>query len=265
MTTSSCSSLASTTGTRGRGKDLHKLFLALGPTAHQARELGAVIATRRQELQRLVHSLSSLAQVTGGRQEQLVDLIRGADRTLAAVGGQDAALRSALSDLPGTLAKTRSVIDNANGFTDQLPSTLNQLMPFARQLPDAMRAAGPLVNDSELLVRAQLRPFAREAQPLAREVIPATRRLSDATPYLTRAFQVLAYVTNELAYNPPGDDEGHLFWLSWLAHNTASLFSTEDAHGAVARGFLMVSCDTLRVDPTVTVLLDALIGRSLDC
>ena len=252
-------------GTQGRGNDLHELFLALGPTMHQARELGAVIASRRRELRRLVHSLSGLAQVTGGRHDQLVDLIQGADRTLGAVGSQDAALRSALAQLPGTLAKTRSVIDNATGFTDQLPSTLNRLMPFARQLPGAMRAARPLVTDSERLVRTQLRPFTKEAQPLAREIIPATRQLSDSTPYLTRAFQVLAYVTNELAYNPPGDDEGYLFWLAWVAHNTASLFSTEDAHGAVARGFLMVGCDTLRIDPTVTALFDALIGRSLGC
>jgi phospholipid/cholesterol/gamma-HCH transport system substrate-binding protein len=252
-------------GTRGRGQDLHDLFLALGPTAHQAAELGKVLAGRKDQLQSLVHSLSSLAQVTGGRREQLISLVQGADKTLAAVGSQDAALRSALADLPRTIEDTRSVLANAKGFSDQLPETLNRLMPVARKMPDALRAAKPLVTDSERLVRTQIRPFTREAQPLARKVIPAVGNLSDATPSLTRAFQVLGYVVNELGYNPPGDDEGFLFWLAWVAHNSASLFSTEDAHGAAARGFLIVGCDTLRLDPTVSALFDAVAGTALGC
>src|ERR671938_772197 len=61
------------------------------------------------------------------------------------------------------------------------------------------------------------------------------------------------------AYNPKGRervpsgmaaqearDEGYLFWLAWVAHNTDSLFSTSDSQGPFRRALLGFTCDTLR-------------------
>jgi hypothetical protein len=36
-----------------------------------------------------------------------------------------------------------------------------------------------------------------------------------------------------------------LFWASWLNHNTANVFSTQDAHGPVRRGLVMIGCPQL--------------------
>ena len=74
---------------------------------------------------------------------------------------------------------------------------------------------------------------------------PTTTNLLADTPDLTRTFGVLRYVVNELAYNPPGSEEGYLFWLAWFGHNSNSLLSEGDAHGIFWRGQTMVSCSTL--------------------
>jgi hypothetical protein len=51
------------------------------------------------------------------------------------------------------------------------------------------------------------------------------------TPHLSKAFSVLNYVVNELGYNPPGAEEGYLFWTAWFFHNADSILSIEDAQG----------------------------------
>jgi phospholipid/cholesterol/gamma-HCH transport system substrate-binding protein len=52
---------------------------------------------------------------------------------------------------------------------------------------------------------------------------------------------------NELAYNPPGSANGFLYYAAWLNHAGASIFSTQDAHGAVRRGLFITDCTSLAV------------------
>jgi phospholipid/cholesterol/gamma-HCH transport system substrate-binding protein len=99
------------------------------------------------------------------------------------------------------------------------------------------------------ILRGRLRPLVRRSQPLTGDLAPATRQLSAVTPKLSGAFQVLTYLVNELAYNPPGRDEGFLFWAAWFAHNTDSIMSAGDANGAVFRGLALGSCSTLTEQP----------------
>jgi phospholipid/cholesterol/gamma-HCH transport system substrate-binding protein len=97
------------------------------------------------------------------------------------------------------------------------------------------------------VIRDQLRPFARDALPVVKVLRPAARDLSLVTPKLTTTLQVANYLLNELTYNPPGKEEGYLFWASWLNHAGASVFSTQDAHGPIRRGTILASCSTLGV------------------
>ena len=69
--------------------------------------------------------------------------------------------------------------------------------------------------------------------------------LEPATTDLVRTGKVLNYVANELGHNPPGPEEGYLFWTSWFIHNASSILTTEDAHGATWRGLVMVGCSSL--------------------
>ena len=81
--------------------------------------------------------------------------------------------------------------------------------------------------------------------PVAGDLRPALSNLNAVTPHLSKAFTVLNYVVNELGYNPPGPEEGYLFWTAWFFHNADSILSIEDAQGVAWRGGLITSCSTL--------------------
>jgi phospholipid/cholesterol/gamma-HCH transport system substrate-binding protein len=97
---------------------------------------------------------------------------------------------------------------------------------------------------------------------------PAAQNLAALTPDLGKTFDVLNYVLNELAYNPPGDgvgEEGYLFWLLWANHAGDAVFNTQDAHGPIRRGQFLVSCTSAgvlqsvaNVNPTLKTLVDLL-------
>jgi hypothetical protein len=88
--------------------------------------------------------------------------------------------------------------------------------------------------------------------------------LADATPDLTSSFGVLNRLFNTLTFNPPGEgSEGFLFWASWANHLNNALFATEDAHGPIRRGVVIISCNSLDILRNVTrqnELLGTLIG-----
>ena len=123
----------------------------------------------------------------------------------------------------------------------------------------------PFLRQTTPVIQNQLRPFTRIARPTVRDLRPTAHDLAAATPALRRTFGVLNAALNELAYNPPGKDEGFLFYGSWLNHAGATLFETDDAHGPIRRGLVLVSCGSLSVldqvkqaNPQLQILIDLL-------
>jgi phospholipid/cholesterol/gamma-HCH transport system substrate-binding protein len=104
------------------------------------------------------------------------------------------------------------------------------------------------------LLRADIRPFVREARPLARDLRPSARRLARATPDLQTAFAKLGRFFNMAAYNPGGREpkendarqEGYLFWAAWLQHLGANVFSSADAHGSFRPTTLGSACSSIQ-------------------
>jgi hypothetical protein len=89
------------------------------------------------------------------------------------------------------------------------------------------------------------------------DLLPAARNLSKASPDLRESFYEINRFFNMAAFNPGGQekltgdanadrarDEGLLFWLAWVSHNSNSLFSTADASGPFRRIVLLASCTT---------------------
>lgn len=249
-------------GTRGRGRDLRAALRSLGPTAEQMRTIGAAMAARRGELRRLVHNLAVLGRAVESRDRQLAGLVVNAEQTLGALAREEDALRASLDRLPATLAAVRGSFESTTRLSRQLGPTLDALGPTVRRLPATLEATRPLLDEAEPILRDDVRPLVREAQPLARDLGPITEDLSHVAPDLITSVRVLTYVVNELAYNPPGDNEGFLFWSAWFAHNAASVVSTQDAHGAVIHGLGMVDCTTAA---TLNPLLELLLGTLPTC
>ena len=251
---------ASERGLRGRGRDLRLALRALGPTTEQLRRLGDAMAVRRRQLARLVHNLSVLTRATEAKDRELGTVVEAGATTLRALAGQDAALRQSVALLPETLSSARSSLVNATALANEAGPTLTALMPTARRLPGALRAAGPLMRRTEPFLRTQVRPLVREAAPVVADLTPAIANLEVLSPHLKTAFAVFDYVANELAHNPAGEDEGYLFWLAWFAHNANSALSTEDAHGSLIRGLVLTSCSSLASQPELGPVLQAFTG-----
>jgi phospholipid/cholesterol/gamma-HCH transport system substrate-binding protein len=232
-------------GLEGRGMDLRAVLKAGQPTIRRLARVNGAIVDRRAKLRRLVANLRRLARATASKDRELASLVGAASASFSTIGEREAELRGAVERLPGALGATRRALRATRVLADEVGPAAEELRPSARALGPALTELRPLLRDATPIVREDLRPLVREAIPLVRRLRPSLRDLNRATPDLVRTGKVLNYVVNELGYNPPGPEEGYLFWLAWFDHNANSILSIDDAHGVAWRGLVMVGCSTL--------------------
>ena len=103
-----------------------------------------------------------------------------------------------------------------------------------------MPQVSPFAREATPIIRTKIRPFVRAAVPVVKDLAPAARGLARTFPELDRNTKVLNDFVNMLGHNEngreapdkEGRDEGYLFHLGWLAHQTANLQSVDDAQRA---------------------------------
>ena len=255
-------------GLKDNGRELAQTIRRFEPTARYARRANELLATRRQNIKRSIHNLSLLMDELGGRDEQVATFVQSSNAVFAALANQSANLQETLRELPSTLTASQKALASVDVMASELGPTLEDLRPAARALGPSLQETRPFLEQTTPIIRDELRPFARAALPTLQQLQPAMRDLAAATPDLTRSFRVLNALLNTLAYNPPGSDqEGYLFWLSWANHLGASVFTTQDAHGPLRRGIVVLGCNTAnlletlaRANPQLGTLIDLLNG-----
>ena len=230
---------------KGQGARLRAVLRAGQPTFSRLARITHAVGARRRELRRLVHNLRLLSHSTAAKDKELAGLVDSSSATFRALGEREADLSAAVERLPGALHATRTALADARRLSVEARPALEALRPAVRELPASLTSARPLLREATPVLRRQVTPLVREVTPLLRELHPPLQDLNKTIPGLTRTGRVLNYLVNELGYNPPGSEEGYLFWLSWFAHNADSLFSVEDSHGAVWRGLATGSCSSL--------------------
>jgi phospholipid/cholesterol/gamma-HCH transport system substrate-binding protein len=239
-------------GLRGNGRELAQAIRRIEPTARYAREVNEQLAERRQNIKRVIHNFSLLMEELGSKDDQVAEFVENSNAVFATLADQDANIRATLRELPSALDTTQEALASADAMATELGPTLQDLRPAARALGPALRQTRPFLTETTPIIRDQLRPFSRAALPMVRELRPAMRDLAAVTPDLTRTFRVLNALVNTLAYNPPGRTrEGYLFWLSWANHVGATVFATQDAHGPIRHGLVVLSCSTAELLETV--------------
>jgi phospholipid/cholesterol/gamma-HCH transport system substrate-binding protein len=223
-------------------QDLRETFKRFEPTARDGRRFTRLLAQRRENLERVIHNYQELMTELAARDDQLAALIDSSNANFEAFAQEEAALREALQLFPGALAQTETTLRDVGTLASELGPTLEGLRPFARDLAPSLRRQRPFLRETTPIIRDQIRPFARDVQPAVRSLRVATERLAPATPRLTRTFNVLNAFFNTLAHDPPGASQPYLFWSGWAAHNGALLTTTQDAHGPMVRGIVMLTC-----------------------
>ena len=250
----------------GNSRALANTIRRFEPTARYTEQIAGKLAERRRNIRRVIHNFSLVVEELGGRDDQLADFVSSSNAVFASLASQDASLRATLQELPSTLTATQSALTDTTALADVLGPTLQALRPGARALGPALAETQPFLTDTTPVIRDEIRPFVRASRPAGRALKPAASDLAALTPNLTRTFTVLNELVDLLAHNPSGkNDEGYLFWLSWLNHLGPAVFANQDAQGPIRRGVVIISCESLQLlenvvlgNPQLGVLVELL-------
>jgi phospholipid/cholesterol/gamma-HCH transport system substrate-binding protein len=245
--------------------DLRQTFKRFEPTNNDLAKITTLLATRRKNVSHVIHNFRLISDELERTDGTLGRFVESSNVNFRAFAEQDAALRDALALLPGTLEVANTTLQKADKLGQVLGPTSKALQPFAKALGPALQDVRPFLKTTTPVIKNQLRPFTKIAQPTVEDLRPAAADLKVVTPNLRRTFGVLNSALNTFAYNPPGSEEGFLFWQTWLNHDGATVFNTTDAHGPIRRGLVIVSCGALGVlenikktTPQLAVLIDLL-------
>jgi phospholipid/cholesterol/gamma-HCH transport system substrate-binding protein len=241
-------------GLAGRSDDLRDLFRRFEPTHRDLERVNAKVAERHRNLRRLVHSLNQLNEELAGKDDQLASLVDSSSKVFRTFAAEQQNLGRTVDDLPGTLHQTTDTLGKVERFARVLRPTADDLRPPVKALDRTNAAVKPLAEEATPILGTQIRPFVRDARPLVRSLQAPAQNLAASSPDLTSTFTVLNHFLNLAAYNEngrqgptvAGRDEGYLFWLAWLQHNGAALFSSSDANGPFRPVTLGGTCTVLR-------------------
>lgn len=245
-------------GLDGRGVDLRRIVQAGYPTLKDASILTKALADRRAKVRRLVSNLAALSHAAAAKDGELSQLVKSTSQVVSAIGSRESELGTAVDRLPGALGATRQALAESKALANELGPAATALTPMARELGPALVAARPLLRDATPVVRDHLRPLVRDATPLVRDLRPSVASVNRSLPPLLATGHDANYIVNELLYNPPGPEEGFLFWTAWFFHNSDSILSIQDSQGVAWRGLVVVGCSTLAAATTATPILQPL-------
>ena len=246
-------------GLENRGRDLREVFYRLGPLHRDLDLLNSEVVKRKRNLRRLIHNYGRTISRLGREDEDLRALVSSNSRVFGRLAQEDQRISLAVSRLPSALRQTDETLAKVQTLGEVARPAFAALRRPIRRVDDANRELRPLAVTGEPILRKQVRPLVRAARPYIEDVRPAARNLSKASPDLRESFHELNRFFNMGAYNPNGAesltgdlgrdrarDEGLLFWLGWVSHNTVSLFSTADASGPFRRAVALASCSTIK-------------------
>jgi phospholipid/cholesterol/gamma-HCH transport system substrate-binding protein len=229
---------------KGRDVKLSNALRRLDPFARDIARISGALAQRRENIKSSIHNFQLLSTELGNRDQDVVNFVDSSDAALAAFAREEASIRSALQELPSTLKVTRGALKSADDLALQSGPALKKLLPGSRATGAALRALRPLFLQTAGPIQTQIRPFTRQVRSPVTHVAQISQGLGKATPGLKVGFTDLNLGLNALAYNPPGGDEGFLFYVPWLNHNLQANYLLQDAYGPIRRGILLISCST---------------------
>ena len=226
-------------GLRGRGGDLREVLRRFEPTYRDIGLVSTEVSKRREELRRLINSLQRLNTELGSKDDDLAQLVDSSATVFRAFANERENVSGTVRELPSALKEAGDALERVEAMATILRPTADKLRPAVRALDRANRATLPFVKEAAPQLKRDIRPFVREARPVVRDLKPAAHALAEAEPQLKRSFKVFNHLFNMLGHNPNGAEgpgtanrqEGYLFWLAWVGHQTTNLFGNADAHG----------------------------------
>jgi len=233
-------------GSEDRARDLADALRETGPVTRNLRRVGEALDDRAANTSRAVRSLRLISDELGRKRSDVVRAVETTNTVVGTVASRSTQLRAALRALPATLRTTQAALVDTEGLADELPAATTALRPVAAALAPALRSTRPFLRETTPVIDDQLLPLTRRTLPTVRRLRAAVGATNDVAPDATATLRELNLAGNMLAYDPPGEEQGYLFWSQWLSHLAPWIFNTQDANGPIRRGQLMFTCDTLK-------------------
>jgi phospholipid/cholesterol/gamma-HCH transport system substrate-binding protein len=229
---------------QGRDVRLSNALRRLDPLARDISRISGALATRRQNIANAIHNFQLISTELGNRDQDLVNFVDSSDAVLGSFAKEQASIRAAVQELPGTLQQAKGALTSANNFALQSGPALKKLIPGAKATAPALRSLRPFFQETAGPIQNQIRPFTKQVASPVQHVAQIGAGLGTATPGLKTGFTRLNDGLNALAYNPPGEQEGFLFYVPWLNHDLTTNYMLQDAYGPIRRGLVQESCGT---------------------
>ncbi len=232
---------------KGRGQKLGMTLRQFEPLARNISQISGQLSKRRANISRSISNFKLLSQELADKDTDLINFIDGSNAVLQRFANQEASIRESLQELPPALRSTQAALESGNEFALEATPALRDSLPGARALRPALRALRPFLQQTVSPIRDQIRPFTKATYPSVVSLRRATVGLGNTVPPLQTSFKSLNQGLNALAYNPSGSEEGFLFYVPWLNHNTNSNFTLQDALGPLRRGVVLETCGTAQL------------------
>src|SRR3954454_10648147 len=229
---------------KGRDVALSNALRRLDPFARDISRISSALATRRQNIASSIHNFQLLSTELGNRDQDLVSFVDSSNAVLGSFAREQASIRSAVRELPGTLKEAKGALTSADALALQSGPALKKSLPGAKATGPALRALRPFFRQTAGPIQNQIRPFTKQVASPVTHIAQISQGLGTATPGLKTGFTDLNLGLNALGYNPPGSDEGFLFYVPWLNHDLTADYTLQDAYGPLRRGILLISCST---------------------
>src|SRR3954471_4645792 len=241
-------------GLNHRGRCFGTAMRLPAPTHRDLRRVAAAVAQRHRTLRRVVDHLARLNGELAGHDDDLARLVARSAIVFKQFASQQHNISGSVHRFPAALRETTRTLGKVQGLADTLRPAVGPLRPAVRAPTAGNRVVAPSARAVTPVVRDQIRPFTRAAQPLVRELRAPAAKLGEATSDFTRVGTVLNHLFNMVAFNPngregpevKGREEGYLFWLAWLGHQSVQIFNAADAHGTFRSVTIAFPCNALR-------------------
>jgi phospholipid/cholesterol/gamma-HCH transport system substrate-binding protein len=185
------------------------------------------LAERRAFLTRLVGDLNTLATQLGNRDQDLANVVVLGQRTLAVTAARSAELSSTVRLLPSTLSALSDAMGAISALAPPLDPALEQLRPFARELPGALAALRAFVPTGIGLSR-DLDTLATRGGTGVHDLRATLTALGPASRQLKKPTADLLPILRDIDRDKSG--------IGQLGDNFSGVFSTNDANGPILRG-----------------------------
>jgi phospholipid/cholesterol/gamma-HCH transport system substrate-binding protein len=229
-------------GSKEKSQNFSNVLRRLEPTTRDIAKINGAIAKRRDNLRHVITNFKLIAEELAKSDTNLTGFVDSQSKVFGAFADSQANLRETLQELPGALQATRGALGASATLSSELKPALTDLIPQAKALGPALRATRPFFRKTTPSLRDQVRPFTRNVSGVVGDLKRAAKPLEQSSDQLNGGLNELNQVFNAIAYNPSGNAESYLFYLSWLNHNTNSAFLTQDGLGPIRRGLLTYTC-----------------------